>query len=362
MPELAQAESGCLLVADITGYTSYLQATELEHAQDVLADLLETLVETLQPIFILSKLEGDAAFAYAPEGRVSPTLILDTVEAGYFAFRRRLRDIEHASNCDCNACVLIPSLDLKYFIHHGAYVARRIAGTEELTGSDVVLVHRLMKAEAGAKLDTAGFAVYTKTTLLHLGMNPDLLGFRSLTERLADVGDIDVYAQDLTTLWAFENERHREFVTEDEAFWAGAWEVPVTPEIAWDYVTSPVKRVMWNDEITRFDQQTPGRLSTGTVNHCMHGPNVIIEHVADWRPFDYLTMDYPNPDIGDGGFMRCTYEFTDQGETTKLAFRVGGSSSFDAWWAEHGEMMVQEFGVSVAALREILNQVGAQSI
>jgi hypothetical protein len=33
------AESGCLLLADISGYTQYLCETELEHAQDVLADL-----------------------------------------------------------------------------------------------------------------------------------------------------------------------------------------------------------------------------------------------------------------------------------------------------------------------------------
>lgn len=163
--ELSKTESGCLLVADITGYTAYLQATELEHAEDVLADLLETLVGTLSPVFKLSKLEGDAAFSYAPEGRVSPSLILDTVEAGYFSFRRRLRDIDHATSCDCNACVLIPSLDLKYFVHHGEYIARRIAGTEELTGPDVVLVHRLMKAQSGLELGTTGFAVYTGTTL-----------------------------------------------------------------------------------------------------------------------------------------------------------------------------------------------------
>ena len=52
-------------MADITGYTDYLAGTELMHAQDVLADLLETLVNDVEPTFKLSKLEGDAAFAYA---------------------------------------------------------------------------------------------------------------------------------------------------------------------------------------------------------------------------------------------------------------------------------------------------------
>ncbi|HUG32827.1 MAG TPA: DUF2652 domain-containing protein [Acidimicrobiia bacterium] len=189
----------------------------MEHAQDVLAYLLETLVATLQPVFTLSKLEGDACFAYAEVGRVNPTLILDTVEAGYFSFRRRLRDIEHVTTCECNACVLIPSLDLKYFVHHGTYVARRIAGTEELTGSDVVLVHRLMKGEAGSAVENAAYAVYTHTTLDVFGMDADLLEFVSFTENLADVGEVEVAVEDLTKRWRFENERNRVFVTEQEA-------------------------------------------------------------------------------------------------------------------------------------------------
>jgi class 3 adenylate cyclase len=188
MQGLATTSTGCLLVADITGYTAYLQATELAHAEDVLSDLLETMVSTLAATFTLSKLEGDAAFAHAPAGRVSPSLILDTVEAGYFAFRRRLRDIDRATSCDCNACVLIPSLDLKYVVHHGEYVARRIAGTEELTGADVILVHRLLKTEAGTALGTRGFAAYTASTLDTFGMDPDVLGFSAYQEETPDMG------------------------------------------------------------------------------------------------------------------------------------------------------------------------------
>ena len=37
---LSSAEPACLLIADISGYTSYLARTELDHAQDILADLM----------------------------------------------------------------------------------------------------------------------------------------------------------------------------------------------------------------------------------------------------------------------------------------------------------------------------------
>ena len=59
-------EASCLLIADISGYTSYLAGVELDHAQDILADLMGTVVTSLRPTFRLAKLEGDAAFTIAP--------------------------------------------------------------------------------------------------------------------------------------------------------------------------------------------------------------------------------------------------------------------------------------------------------
>ena len=43
------------------------------------------------------------------------------------------------------ACRAIPTLDLKFVVHHGAYIAQRVAGTTELVGADVALAHRLLK-------------------------------------------------------------------------------------------------------------------------------------------------------------------------------------------------------------------------
>ena len=59
---LRTADTGCLLIADISGYTSYLGATELQHAHDVLVDLMETIVGSLRPRLHIAQLEGDAAF------------------------------------------------------------------------------------------------------------------------------------------------------------------------------------------------------------------------------------------------------------------------------------------------------------
>ena len=62
MPTMLKVpEPACLVIADISGYTSYLAGVELDHAQDILADLMDTVVGSLRPAFRLAKLEGDAA-------------------------------------------------------------------------------------------------------------------------------------------------------------------------------------------------------------------------------------------------------------------------------------------------------------
>lgn len=43
-------ERGCLAIGDITGYTKYLAGVELEHSQDVLADLMGVVVGQMRGV------------------------------------------------------------------------------------------------------------------------------------------------------------------------------------------------------------------------------------------------------------------------------------------------------------------------
>ena len=153
----ATPESGFLAIADMTGYTAYLSGSELEHAPVIAGDLLETIVGRLDPPFRLAKFEGDAGFLFVEDGRAPGSLLVDAIEACYLAFRRRLRSIDAATSCDCASCRLAPRLDLKVFLHHGSYVHSRIAGRDELAGSDVILAHRLLKGTVAADARSAGF-------------------------------------------------------------------------------------------------------------------------------------------------------------------------------------------------------------
>jgi hypothetical protein len=315
---LPTAQEGCLLLADITGYASYLQGTELEHAQDVLADLLETIIAEIEPPLEVSKLEGDAVFAHMPAAEVDPPLLFDTVEATYFAFRRRLRDVVHGTTCDCNACVLIPSLDLKFFVHSGSYVVRRIARTEELTGADVVLVHRLLKGSARDVVGNDAYLVLTRTALAAMDGDAEALGLTEHVENL-DVGDTDVFIENLQDRWEAEKRRTHGMVSPETALGSLGVDLPGTPQELWPWFTDPRRRLEWQEGLTGIDEFVDGRRGVGTVNHCAHGGSVTVQQVLDWQPFtSYTTRD----EIDDTGVvLTSTTVFTpDEGGTNVTVY------------------------------------------
>jgi hypothetical protein len=209
---MQQPEPVCLLIADISGYTRCLAAVELDHAHDILADLIGTVVTALRPTFRLAKLEGDAAFVVAPAGKLDGTLLLDTVERCYFGFRRRRRDVRQATSCPCNACTRIPDLNLKFVIHDGLVMRQRMAGREELVGSDVIVVHRLPKNDVAERLGIGAYALFTQAGVDAVAIEPTALGMQPLVETYEHVGEVGTWVLDLERRWQEEEARQRVFV------------------------------------------------------------------------------------------------------------------------------------------------------
>ena len=81
---LPKPELAYFAIADISGYTSFLAGVELDHAQDIIADFMDTVVKGLRPPFRLAKFEGDAAFVYAMAEKVDGSLLQDTIEFDLF--------------------------------------------------------------------------------------------------------------------------------------------------------------------------------------------------------------------------------------------------------------------------------------
>ena len=56
-------------------------------------------------------------------------------------------------------------------------------------------------------------------------------------------------------------------------------------------MTDPAIRPRWQAGVTGVEQlPTSPRRGAGTVNHCMHGAEVLVEEILDWRPTDHVTI------------------------------------------------------------------------
>ena len=295
---LPKPESACFVIADISGYTGFLAGVELEHAQDIIADVMDTMVRRLRPPFRLAKFEGDAAFFYAVADKVDGSVLQDGVEAAYFAFRKRLRNISQATSCACDACSRMQDLDLKFVCHHGEFIKQKMSGRDELAGRDVILVHRLLKNGVNERLGGHAYALYSNHCIRAMGMDPAAQGLIEHRESIDIIGEVTCWVRDLETAWQQEKDQQMNQVTREAAAAVIEFDIAAPRPAVWEHFTQPGLRPKWRaaDEVRETSQS--GRRGVGTVNHCMHGPHAIIEEVLDWRPFDYLTIStlLPMPD------------------------------------------------------------------
>lgn len=137
-----------LLIADIGGYTRFLKthAINLAHAHDVVAQLLEAVIDGAVSPLALAKLEGDAAFFYAPiEGKKDFARLAEVVAGMWRSFLARREQLRIDRACTCEGCTQVERLTLKFVAHQGEVALQRVKRFTELGGVDVILVHRMLK-------------------------------------------------------------------------------------------------------------------------------------------------------------------------------------------------------------------------
>lgn len=137
-------EKAQLLIADIGGYTRFMKQHRfsLAHAQDTIAQLLEAVIDAASG-FKLAKIEGDAAFFYlvSEDFKTFPRKVSNIRRA--FLLRKQRLELDRMCNCD--GCLQVQGLTLKFVTHAGEVAFQKVKHLTELAGVDVILVHRMLK-------------------------------------------------------------------------------------------------------------------------------------------------------------------------------------------------------------------------
>jgi hypothetical protein len=196
------AESGFLLLADISGYTAFLDKVATAHPDMVQADapvppayavmssLLNVVVERIAPTFTLAEIEGDAVFAHSLDDAQrlrGEGELMGLVRSAYRGFRDRIDEVMIVRRHDCEACFILPSLELKFVLHHGSFVSQPIAGQVKLLGPAVNVAHRLLKNTVTQETGRRAYLLVTDAAAAQLRLSDDGLAHK---EQYPDVGTV----------------------------------------------------------------------------------------------------------------------------------------------------------------------------
>ena len=145
-----QSERLMLVLADISGYTRFVHLHRFSqtHAEVIISELLEEVINAIEPPLELHQLLGDAAVFFARSDE-SPQMAHDVfaqVRRATDRFRTRAAEVTGECRlCACGACRDAGQLRLKVIVHHGDAVVTQQRGIAKLAGEDVIVAHRLLK-------------------------------------------------------------------------------------------------------------------------------------------------------------------------------------------------------------------------
>ena len=142
-----------VILADISGYTKFMVQNQMSavHGQQYITLLIETLLREVNIPLHLQEIEGDALFLYAedPGSDDQWEEVLAQVRLKlmrfFDAFYEGVVLANDASPCKCAICKNAGDLALKIIVHSGTAVFHTIGGFNKVSGSDVILAHRLLK-------------------------------------------------------------------------------------------------------------------------------------------------------------------------------------------------------------------------
>ena len=158
-----------LFIPDISGFANFVQTTEVEHSQHVIAELLEVLISANTQDLKLAEVEGDALFFYKEEVIPSREKILAQIETMYTAFYSHLKMMETNRICPCNACASAPELQLKIILHAGELRFLTVQGNQKPFGEAVIQAHRLLKNSVNSE----NYALISSELAKEIGLSED---------------------------------------------------------------------------------------------------------------------------------------------------------------------------------------------
>jgi hypothetical protein len=138
-------QNAILFIPDISGFTKFVNESELSHSQHIIHELLEIILDANKINLSVSEIEGDAILFYKIGVLPSLVELSEQIKNMFIKFHEQLQIIERDRICHCGACSTAINLTLKFLTHSGEITESKIKKHKKLMGKDVIVAHRLLK-------------------------------------------------------------------------------------------------------------------------------------------------------------------------------------------------------------------------
>lgn len=137
--------SGLLFIPDISGFTKFVNESEIEHSRFIIQELLETLINANDLGLEISEIEGDAILFYKFGEIPDLAILYKQVEKMFCEFHKYLIAYDRSRFCQCTACKSAIGLTLKVISHYGEFTGYNVKNFNKLIGKDIIVAHQLLK-------------------------------------------------------------------------------------------------------------------------------------------------------------------------------------------------------------------------
>ena len=261
-----------LFIPDISGFTQFVQSTEVEHSQHVISELLEILIEANTENLELAEIEGDALFFYKENDIPSQDKLLALVEKMYTAFYSHLKVLGNNRICPCNACAKAPNLQLKIVAHCGDLQFIKVQGKRKPFGEAVIEAHRLLKNS----VDSDNYFLLSKCIAdlvkVRQDLNSELYNFNSGNDNYDGRNIEYLYAKiDVSKLQLLPYEIPKKVKMNKEPNLVFEKEFPVSTEALLEHITNYKFRHLWADGVEEFKYKHNEVTRLGSEHVCVIG-------------------------------------------------------------------------------------------
>jgi hypothetical protein len=283
------AQPALLFMPDISGFTEFVSTNEILHAQSIIQEVLEILIESNQIGLDVGEIEGDAIFFYRLGQPPAMNELLKQVQTMFTKFHQHLQLYDKQRICPCTACSSAADLQLKIVAHFGEVAGYLVKTHRKLFGKDVIVLHRLLKNNLKKK----EYALLTTALMDGSESSEDFPEWfipEEATE-LYDVGEISFKVSDLARL------KEQLAVTDAVEFHLSAKAKTVFTEEGiieapaqdvFGAIFDLTKRPLWMEGIQKVEMITKDLINrVGTMHRCVvtqkNNPVMVTEyaHIGD---------------------------------------------------------------------------------